>query len=79
VVIALPSTLVGVVLAYLALRLLEFSGFLVVFGIRLSIPAVPWVIAMVLVGGLALSVTSVVVGALGFLRAPPTRLLRLRE
>jgi ABC-type lipoprotein release transport system permease subunit len=79
VVIALPSTLVGVVLAYLALRLLEFSGFLVVFGIRLSIPAVPWVIAMVVGGGLVLSMTSVVVGALGYLRAPPTRLLRLRE
>ena len=79
VVIALPSTVVGVVVAYVALRLLEFSGLLVVFGIRLSIPAVPWLIAMVVGGGLVLSVTSVVVGALGFLRAPPTRLLRLRE
>ncbi|WP_162562490.1 FtsX-like permease family protein [Salinigranum rubrum] len=79
VVIALPSTLVGVLIAYVALRVLEFSGLLVVFGIRLSIPAVPWLVAMVIVGGLLLSMTSVVAGALGFLRAPPTRLLRLRE
>jgi hypothetical protein len=34
---------------------------------------------MVVGGGLVLSMTSVVVGALGYLRAPPTRLLRLRE
>jgi ABC-type lipoprotein release transport system permease subunit len=79
VVIALPSTVVGVVVAYLALGVLELSGLLVVFGIRLSIPAVPWLLAMVVVGGVVLSMTSVVVGGLGYLRASPTRLLRLRE
>jgi hypothetical protein len=77
--IALPSTVVAVVVAWAGLAVLSWAGLLVVFGIRLTIPLALWVVVMVFVGGLALSVVSVAVAASGFLRGSPAQLLRLRE
>jgi hypothetical protein len=77
--IAVPSTLVALVVAGVALAVLDASGLLVVFGIRLTIPAVPWVLAMAGGGAIVLSVVSVVAGAASFLRASPGQLLRTRE
>jgi hypothetical protein len=77
--IAVPSTVAAVVLAVAAMFLLEAARLLVVFGIQLTVPTVPWLLAMVALGGVALSVVSVVVGGLQYLRVSPVRLLRLSE
>jgi uncharacterized membrane protein len=54
---------------------LERLGLLVVFGIRLVVSVVPWVLAMVAVG----AVVSVVAGGARFLLTAPARLLRAGE
>jgi hypothetical protein len=77
--IAVPSTVAAVALAVAAMFLLEATRLLVVFGIQLTVPTVPWLLVMVALGGVALSVVSVVVGGVQYLRASPVELLRLSE
>ena len=77
--IAVPSTFVGIVVAVAAMFVLEASGLLVVFGIQLGVPTLPWLVVMVFCGGIVLSVVSVVIGGLRFLRVSPVQLLRLTE
>ena len=73
--LSLPATVLALVIALGVGIVLEATGVLVLFGVRLSASASPTVLLASALGALVLACTSAVLATIPFLRAAPTTLL----
>lgn len=75
VTLALPASMIALILAYLIIGVARASGLLVIFGIRLPIPQTLSVLVGTVIGSILLATLSVAAAGYWYLRSSPVQLL----